>query len=150
MENTPEEWLKKSISDGYINYLEYNKFSDPAIIGAGAFGKVFKCEWKDCELMVAFKCLKIDTNLRLDEKIIKDLLKRRVSNHPNIISFYGVTKNCDGHYLMVMQYANEETLREYLKAEFDNLQWEDKLHIAREIHSDFYSYMIIILFIETW
>ncbi|KAF0550256.1 kinase-like protein [Gigaspora margarita] len=34
---------------------------------------------------------------------------------------------------MVMDYANEGTLREYLKAEFDNLQWEDKLRIAREI-----------------
>ncbi|KAF0550257.1 kinase-like protein [Gigaspora margarita] len=113
MTNTPEEWLQKSISDGHINYLEYNKFTDLTIIGPGAFGKVFKCKWKDCELMLK--------------------LLRRVSNHPNIISFYGVTKNYDGHHYMVMQYANEGTLREYLKAEFDNLQWEDKLCIAREI-----------------
>ncbi|KAF0550255.1 kinase-like domain-containing protein [Gigaspora margarita] len=98
MANTPEEWLEKSISNGHINYLEYNKFTDPTIIGTGAFGKVFKCKWKYCELMVALKCLKIDTNLSLDEKIIKDFIKelkllRRVSNHPNIISFYGVTKS---------------------------------------------------------
>ncbi|KAF0550264.1 kinase-like protein [Gigaspora margarita] len=133
-----EEWLEKSISDGHINYLEYNKFTDPTIIGTGAFGKVFKCEWKDCELMVALKCLKIDTILSLDEKIIKDFIKelkllRRASNHPNIISFYGVTKDYDGHYHMVMQYANEGTLREYLKVEFNNLQWKNKLCIAREI-----------------
>ncbi|KAF0378178.1 hypothetical protein F8M41_012443 [Gigaspora margarita] len=50
MVDIPEEWLDKAISDGHINYLEYNKFTDPVVIGIGGFGTVFKYEWRDSEL----------------------------------------------------------------------------------------------------
>ncbi|RIB17950.1 kinase-like domain-containing protein [Gigaspora rosea] len=68
-ESIPEAWLEKAISDQHINYIEHNKFTNTIVIGEGAFGKVFKYEWKDCELTVALKCLKVDTSI--DEKIIK-------------------------------------------------------------------------------
>ncbi|KAF0521653.1 kinase-like protein [Gigaspora margarita] len=126
MQNVQEEWLEKAIFERHINSINYNKFTDPIVIGEGGFGKVFKYEWKDCELTVALKCLKVDTSI--DEKIIKDFidelkLLRSVCYHPNIITFYGVTK----------EYANEGTLREYLKTNFTRLQWTDKLSIAKEI-----------------
>ncbi|RIB24547.1 kinase-like domain-containing protein [Gigaspora rosea] len=135
-ESTPKEWLEKAISEDHINYIEYNKFTDPVVIGIGGFGKVFKCEWKDGELTVALKCLKVDTSI--DEKIIKDFidelkLLRKVSCHPNVIAFYGVTKDNSGNYNMILEYANEGTLREYLKKRFLKLQWTDKLRIAKEI-----------------
>ncbi|RIB17949.1 kinase-like domain-containing protein [Gigaspora rosea] len=125
-ESIPENWLKKAISDRHVNYIEYNKFTNPIVVDDGGFGRVFKYEWKDCELMVALKCLKVDTSI--DEKIIKDFidelkLLQRVSCHPNIITFYGVTK----------EYANEGTLQEYLKTNFTLLKWTDKLRIAKEI-----------------
>ncbi|RIB29456.1 kinase-like domain-containing protein [Gigaspora rosea] len=42
-------------------------------------------------------------------------------------------KEC-GHYNMILEYANEGTLREYLKTtNFTRLQWVDKLRIAKEI-----------------
>ncbi|KAF0522636.1 kinase-like protein [Gigaspora margarita] len=34
---------------------------------------------------------------------------------------------------MILEYANEGTLREYLKTNFTRLQWTDKLRIAKEI-----------------
>ncbi|KAF0553894.1 kinase-like protein [Gigaspora margarita] len=106
------------------------------MIGIGGFGTVFKYVWKDCELIVAFKCLKVDSSL--DENIIKDFINelkllRKVCNHPNIIAFHGITKDHNGYYNMVLQYANEGNLREYLKANFIKLQWTDKLRIAKEI-----------------
>ncbi|KAF0548832.1 kinase-like protein [Gigaspora margarita] len=108
------------------------------MIGIGAFGKVFKYEWKDCDLTVAFKCLKVDDELCLDEKTLKDFIKelkllRRVDYHPNIIKFYGVTKDNHGYYNMVLQYADDGNLREYLKSNFTKLQWIDKLCISKEI-----------------
>ncbi|KAF0548834.1 kinase-like protein [Gigaspora margarita] len=138
MANTPGEWLEKAISDGHINNLDYDQFTDPEMIGIGAFGKVFKYEWNDCDLTVALKRLKVDVELSLDEKIIKDFIKelkilRRVDCHPNIIKFYGVTKDNHGYYNMVLQYANDGNLREYLKANFAKLQWIDKLRISKEI-----------------
>ncbi|KAF0444673.1 kinase-like protein [Gigaspora margarita] len=38
-----------------------------------------------------------------------------------------------GNYNMILEYANEGTLREYLKTNFTILQWTDKLRIAKEI-----------------
>ncbi|RIB30620.1 hypothetical protein C2G38_1627099 [Gigaspora rosea] len=38
-----------------------------------------------------------------------------------------------GHYNMILEYANEGTLREYLKINFTKLQWTDKLYIAKEL-----------------
>ncbi|RIB30623.1 hypothetical protein C2G38_2152075 [Gigaspora rosea] len=136
MTNIAEEWLEKAISDGHINYIEYNKLINPVEIGIGGFGKVFKYEWKECELTVALKCLKVDTNI--DEKIIKDFidelkLLRKVSCHPNVITFYAVTKDNYGHYNMILEYANEGTLREYLKINSTKLRWADKLCIAKEL-----------------
>ncbi|RIB24956.1 kinase-like domain-containing protein [Gigaspora rosea] len=136
MEISSDEWLEKAISDGHINYLEYNKFTDPTNIGSGGFGTVYKYEWKDCELAVALKCLKVDTNL--DQNIIRDFIRelkllRKVDYHPNIIKFYGVTKDNNGNYNMVLQYAIEGNLREYLNANFIKLLWSDKLRIAKEI-----------------
>ena len=34
---------------------------------------------------------------------------------------------------MVLQYANQGNLREYLKKKFTSLQWEDKIRMALDI-----------------
>ncbi|KAF0497508.1 kinase-like protein [Gigaspora margarita] len=118
----------------YINYLEYSKFANPTEIGSGGFGKVFKYEWKDYELIVALKSLKFNTDL--NEKLINDFINelkllRKVDQ--NIIRFYGITKDSDGYYNMVLQYANDGNLRDYLNANFTKLQWNEKLNFAKEI-----------------
>ncbi|RIB14324.1 kinase-like domain-containing protein [Gigaspora rosea] len=119
-----------------FGHQTYKSHKNPLLIGIGGFGKVLKYEWKDSGLTVALKCLKADTIV--DEKIIKDFiyelkLLQSVSNHQNVISFYGVTKDSDGYYNMVLQYADDGTLREYLITNFTKLQWTDKLYIAKEI-----------------
>ncbi|RIB10148.1 kinase-like domain-containing protein [Gigaspora rosea] len=129
-------WFEKAISEGHINCLEYNKFVDPTSIGIGGFGEVTKYKWRDSGLTVALKCLRADT--KIDESTIGNFIKelkllQRVSNHSNVISFYGVTKDNNGYYNMILQYAENGTLREYLKENFTGLQWIDKLNIAKEI-----------------
>ncbi|RIB26292.1 hypothetical protein C2G38_2163676 [Gigaspora rosea] len=95
MENIQEEWLEKAIFERHINSIDYNKFTNPIVIGEGAITKV--------------------------------------SYHPNIITFYGVTKDNYENYNMILEYANEGTLREYLKTGFTKLEWTDRLYIAKEI-----------------
>ncbi|KAF0527643.1 kinase-like protein [Gigaspora margarita] len=135
MANTSEKWLEKAISDGHINFLEYNKFTVLAKIGNGGFGDVLKCEWKENELTVALKCLRINTSLdETIEDFIKELkLLNKIQSHQNVIAFHGVTKDNDGQYNMVLEYANEGTLQEYLKVNSNHLQWIDKSRIAKEI-----------------
>ncbi|KAF0521648.1 kinase-like protein [Gigaspora margarita] len=126
MQSIQEEWLEKAIFKKHINSFNYNKFTDPIVIGEGGFGKVFKYKWKDCELTVALKCLKVDTSIDDKDFINKLKLLRSVCYHPNIITFYGVTKDSNGNYSMILEYANEGTLREYLKTNFTRLQWTHK------------------------
>ncbi|KAF0556435.1 kinase-like domain-containing protein [Gigaspora margarita] len=78
MASMSEEWFEKAISDGHINYLEYSKFTDPVVIGIGGFGKVFKYEWRNSELTVALKCLKVDMDT--DEESIKDFINEHSGN----------------------------------------------------------------------
>ncbi|KAF0561088.1 kinase-like protein [Gigaspora margarita] len=139
MTNIPGEWLEKAITEGHITYLEFDKFTNPVVIGQGGFGKVIKYEWKGSELTVALKSLRVDrVDTSIDEKSIKSFihelkLLRRVCSHPNFIAFHGITKDSYKQYNMVLQYADEGTLREYLKKKFNHMLWTDKLSIAIEI-----------------
>ena len=38
-----------------------------------------------------------------------------------------------GFYIMVLQYANQGNLREYLGKNFHSIQWENKIHMALDI-----------------
>ncbi|KAF0542819.1 kinase-like protein [Gigaspora margarita] len=73
MAEISEEWLEKAILDGHINYLDYNKFTQPVVI------------------------------------------------------------DISRHYNLILQYADNGTLRDYLKTNFTRLQWVDKLRISKEI-----------------
>ncbi|KAF0541364.1 kinase-like protein [Gigaspora margarita] len=123
MTNIPEEWLEKAIRDGHINYLEYNKFTDPVVIGVGVLERFLNTSGKTLNYQLLLNALE-STNI---------ILLRKVSNHLNIIGFYGVTKDSGGYYNLVLQYADNGTLREYLKTNFTRLHWTEKLRIAKEI-----------------
>ena len=41
--------------------------------------------------------------------------------------------NLIGHFSMVLQFAEDGNLHEYLKIKFSILKWKDKLNIAKEI-----------------
>ncbi|RIB24279.1 kinase-like domain-containing protein [Gigaspora rosea] len=128
-----EKWLEKSISDKYINEFDYSKFTDFVAIGTGGFGTVHKCLWEECKLTVAVKGL---NNLgdNANEDFVKELrILQKIGYHPNIIQFYGVTKHPTENYKVILQYAADGDLRDYLGTNFSKLQWSDKLHIAEEI-----------------
>ncbi|RIB11725.1 kinase-like domain-containing protein [Gigaspora rosea] len=68
------------------------------------------------------------------ELFVKELqLLQRISFRPNVNHFYGVTKESDENYKMIIQFANDGNLRDYLARNFSTLRWEDKFRIAREI-----------------
>ncbi|CAB5369874.1 unnamed protein product [Rhizophagus irregularis] len=65
-------------------------------------------------------------------KELKNL--KKVSFHPNIISFFGISKEPSSNkYAMVLEFANQGNLREYLAIHFNNLQWSDKIQMALDI-----------------
>ncbi|CAB4440985.1 unnamed protein product [Rhizophagus irregularis] len=67
-------------------------------------------------------------------------LQRDVDFHNNIIRFYGITKHASENifnptkdYLLVMEYADSGTLRDYLKNNFHRLTWNDKYNLASQL-----------------
>ncbi|KAF0458584.1 kinase-like protein [Gigaspora margarita] len=124
----------RAISTQNIKFIDYNQFKRNEY----KIGSVHKYTWQRTELTtVVFKRFDIDP--KLDENVIQEFVYelkslQRLSFHQNINHFYGITKDADnGCYMTVQQFANGESLREYLKNNFENLNWDDKLLIAKDI-----------------
>ncbi|RIB26918.1 kinase-like domain-containing protein [Gigaspora rosea] len=105
-----EKWVNKAIIAKHINGYEYKEFTYYEDIGS-------------MEVLELF--------INMYEKQLK--LLQQVHAHPNIIGFYGVTKDNNGQYNMILEYAEEGNLHEYLETNFTKLQWTDKFRIAYEI-----------------
>ncbi|RIA94295.1 kinase-like domain-containing protein [Glomus cerebriforme] len=130
------EWIEEAISKKHIKYYEYKNFYEIGKIGRGNFGKVYRAKWKNSGQYFALKCLfNDDVTIK---KIKHELeLHREVDYHKNIIRFFGITyKEKIGQskkYLLVMEYADSDTLRNYLKENFNKLTWEDKYKLAHQL-----------------
>ncbi|RGB33897.1 kinase-like domain-containing protein [Rhizophagus diaphanus] len=134
---SPNEWIDNKIKDDDINYFEYNEFSNMKKIDNGAFGIVNRADWKSCRSKVALKILASNSSINEDNmnKFLKELKNlRKVNFHPNINRCFGITKEpSSNNYVMVLHYANQGNLRDYLKDNFASLQWKDKIQMALDI-----------------
>ncbi|RIA78891.1 kinase-like domain-containing protein, partial [Glomus cerebriforme] len=133
-------WIEDAINKNHIKYYKYNRFSNIQEIGSGAFGKVFRANWKNFEHHLALKSFFNLNNVTVKEIVRELMLQRDVDFHSNIIRFYGITKfeseNQIDHpknYLLVMEYADSGTLRNYLKKNFSRLNWDNKYNLAYQL-----------------
>ncbi|RIA96287.1 kinase-like domain-containing protein [Glomus cerebriforme] len=132
-----KEKIEQKIEDRDIKYFEYGEFKSIKEIGIGAFGRVSRAYLASNKLEVALKSF-INENSNIEEDTLNEFFKelnllRKVSHDDNINSFLGITKNLSGNYVMVLEYANDGNLREYLKRKFTFLKWEDKIQMALDI-----------------
>uniref|UniRef100_U9UDK4 Protein kinase domain-containing protein n=1 Tax=Rhizophagus irregularis (strain DAOM 181602 / DAOM 197198 / MUCL 43194) TaxID=747089 RepID=U9UDK4_RHIID len=131
-----KKWIEKEINNEHIRYFEYNKFSQIIEIGSGAFGKVSRANFVETGLVVALKILfnksSKEINEDNDELVNEVKLLREVDYHENINRILGITKDSE-NYVLVLEYANEGNLRDYLKKRFDSLEWNDKIRMALDI-----------------
>ncbi|CAB4412818.1 unnamed protein product [Rhizophagus irregularis] len=122
--NIDIEWLKKSISDGRIKYIEPSAFKNIKQIGRGSFSDVFRANWRN--ISIALKSFNNEQTLK---EIVKELeILQDVDSHENIIRFYGITK-----FETILEYADGGTLRTYLKEHFNKLNWDDKYQLASQL-----------------
>jgi serine/threonine protein kinase len=57
-----------------------------------------------------------------------------MNNLTHIIKIYGITKDSKTNdFMMIMQYANNGSLRQKLDKDFNSLEWKEKLDILRDI-----------------
>ncbi|GBC22060.2 kinase-like domain-containing protein [Rhizophagus irregularis DAOM 181602=DAOM 197198] len=106
------DWIEEAIAKKHIKYYDYKHFNN---IQRNWFWRFWKIK-----------------------EIVNELnLQREVDFHENIIRFCGITTaNQDDNskkYLLVMEYADSGTLRNYLSEHFDSLTWKNKLDLAFQL-----------------
>ncbi|GBC06552.1 hypothetical protein RclHR1_06900005 [Rhizophagus clarus] len=133
-----------------LEWIPYNKFRDIKYIAKGGFGKVYKANWidgymdkwddnhnswkrKDQNMLVALKSLNNSKNVTL-EFMNEITLHYKVNMHKSIIRLYGITQEPQtGNYIMVLDYAENGNLRDYLNTSYNELSWNNKLNYLHSI-----------------
>ncbi|CAG8666632.1 27242_t:CDS:10, partial [Dentiscutata erythropus] len=110
---------------------DYSKFSNLQPIKQGTKARVFSAVFQG--KMYALKCT--NRNSHLDDRTLKMF---KISDHPNIIKFYGVSKDPQtNNIITVLQLASNGNLQDYLKGKQQNgvfkISWDNIKRIAKEI-----------------
>ncbi|RHZ85137.1 hypothetical protein Glove_71g107 [Diversispora epigaea] len=129
-----------------IEWIPYDRFKDVKQIGKGGFGTIHYARWIDGFIRrwdienqqwkrydnreVALKKFDnfVNFNDVLNEMEIHFKLYTGSGGYASI-RFYGITQDPETHsYMMVLKYEKEGNLREYLKNNFNNINWKQKLY----------------------
>ncbi|RHZ75655.1 hypothetical protein Glove_212g233 [Diversispora epigaea] len=140
--------LNANGNDELIEWIPYDRFEDVKQIGRGGFGTIHHAKWIDGriekwdiknqqwkrqrywdgeveEIEVALK--KFDNFVNFND-VLNEMAIHLNTNGFGSIRFYGITLDPETHsYVMVLQHAADGNLREYLKINFNNINWEQKL-----------------------
>ncbi|PKC60127.1 hypothetical protein RhiirA1_491260 [Rhizophagus irregularis] len=134
------EWIDMKIKDGNIDYVEYGEFSNVEKVGEGAFGIINSAYWGSCGIKIAIKAL--INNSSVDKNIMDEFVKelknlKKVSFHPNINGFFGISKGESSPRHKPNGFAEEAlknvdvdvlTLKDCVEnATFDNLRINDTI-----------------------
>ncbi|RHZ79992.1 hypothetical protein Glove_139g295 [Diversispora epigaea] len=138
--------LNANYSSYVIEWIPYDRFKDVKQIGKGGFGTINYARWIDGLIKkwdienqqwerndkmkeVALKKFDniVNFNDVLNEMEIHFKTFTGSDGYPSI-RFYGITQDPETHsYMMVLDYAKDGNLREYLKINFNNINWLQKL-----------------------
>ncbi|RHZ85365.1 hypothetical protein Glove_66g94 [Diversispora epigaea] len=128
-------WCKPCNSKRFKNY--FNKW-------ASGFGTIHYARWIDGpinewdienqqwkryfeNLEVALK--KFDNFVNFNDVLNEMKIHLKTQTGLTSIRFYGITQDPETHsYIMVLEYAKDGNLREYLKINFNNINWKQKLY----------------------
>ncbi|RHZ51624.1 hypothetical protein Glove_476g37 [Diversispora epigaea] len=133
-----------------IEWIPYDRFKDVKQIGKGGFGTIHYARWIDGfignwdnenqqwkrqrnldgevgEVEVALK--RFDNFVNFYDVLNEmEIHLKTWTGDSSSIQFYGITQDPETHsYMMVLKYAKEGNLREYLKINFNNINWLQKL-----------------------
>ncbi|GBB85040.1 hypothetical protein RclHR1_11600005 [Rhizophagus clarus] len=147
------EFIKERFSDRYnpiIKWFPYSQIVDVDYMTKGGFSIIFKAS------SVKYGTIALKS---LDDKYFLNELKSHSqcwSRFDVIVKLYGFTRHL-GNYILVMEYADGGDLRNYLRKNFVNITWMEKLMILQNIteglhaihkknfiHRDFHSCNILL------
>ncbi|EXX65255.1 Ypk1p [Rhizophagus irregularis DAOM 197198w] len=128
-----------------LEWIPYNKFYDIKYIAKGGFSKVYRANWIDGRIhkwndeskswqrynenmfviLKSFNNSEIITSEFVNEFVLHN--KKKIDNNFNI-ELYGMTQDPKTkNYMMVLDYAENGSLRNYLDKEYSKLNWNKKV-----------------------
>ncbi|CAG8784176.1 10074_t:CDS:2, partial [Acaulospora morrowiae] len=142
--------LENPDSRFHMQWINYDDFSDIKFVAKGGHSSVYSATWLnktdqvwdgvkqtfvEKPLVVALKVLKDSQNLSnefLDEFMRHASLK--LDGCVYTVHCHGVTRHPETQeYIMVMNYAEDGDLRQYLQRHIDTLRWKDIVDILRDV-----------------
>ncbi|GES85867.1 kinase-like domain-containing protein [Rhizophagus clarus] len=133
-----------------LEWIPYDRFYDVKYVAKGGFGIVYRANWIDGYVdewddenqkwkrkgqnkFVALKSLNNSKNVT-SEFMNEAILHHKVNNVFFIIRLYGVTKDPETeNIMMVLDYAEDGSLKNYLNKNHHNLKWETKIDYLHNI-----------------
>ncbi|GBC06706.1 hypothetical protein RclHR1_00700005 [Rhizophagus clarus] len=130
-----------------LEWIPYDRFYNIKHISNGSFSKVYRANWIDGYIrdwdnknqnwtrvesnkLVALKSLNNSNNVTLEfinEIMFHYKMIRNNNNNISITQFYGITQDPETkNSMMVLDYAENESLRNYLDNNYNILSWNNK------------------------
>ncbi|CAG8732872.1 6981_t:CDS:2, partial [Funneliformis mosseae] len=133
--NNASKWIENALKSEKIKFIPFNQLINPKQLTNGGFGSIMKATWIKTGIPIIYKKL---TNIKSIKSNILDAFIHELQIHlhldhsDRIIRCFGISKDHED-YLLIMQYANDGDLQNYLKKNFKNLTWNDKKKLAFQI-----------------
>ncbi|POG58242.1 kinase-like domain-containing protein, partial [Rhizophagus irregularis DAOM 181602=DAOM 197198] len=131
------EWIEKALKYEKVKFISYKELKKVEPLQAGGFGKISKAIWIKTNNYVICKKLTNTTYIKNDllDAFIHELKMHLHLNYSDrIIRCFGISlEPKTNEYLLIMEYANDGDLQNYLKNNFENLTWNDKKKLAFQI-----------------
>ncbi|GES87635.1 kinase-like domain-containing protein [Rhizophagus clarus] len=154
-----------SADDNYeiLEWIPYNKLYDIEYIAKGGFGKVYRAKWIDGYIwswdnkvqnwyrhssneFVALKSLYNSENVTSEfiNEVTMHSKTVNLSKFSHVTRVYGITQDPETKdYMMVMEYAENGSLRNYLDKFYDKLDWKTKFEHLLWISSGLLPQLIV-------
>ncbi|PKC56931.1 hypothetical protein RhiirA1_541865 [Rhizophagus irregularis] len=120
-----------------IKMIKYSETEGLKAIAKGGFGTIYRATWKINPTRKETVAVKRFSNSQSISKNFVNELKsfnQYQNRFEHIIKYYGITQDPKTKdYMIIMQYANGGDLCNYLRKNFTNITWGDKLVIILEI-----------------
>ncbi|CAG8571367.1 1780_t:CDS:2, partial [Acaulospora morrowiae] len=118
-----------------IILYSYSDFKDLKVIGVGSNGNVCKATIRSSRKNVVLKPISLTKDYSHKDLINEIKRYRQLELHGNILKLYGITnQDQSSHtYLVVFEYSDGGSLRQFLKENHETISWHTKLQLSKQL-----------------
>ncbi|GBC18965.2 kinase-like domain-containing protein [Rhizophagus irregularis DAOM 181602=DAOM 197198] len=138
-----------------LEWIEYDRFENIEYLTKGGFGTSYKAIWKDGYIEywnsennqwkrgkksdetypVVLKCLHNSQDITVE--FLNEIETHIIATNSHYVTrCHGFTKDPESNnFMIVMEYVENGSLRQYLNNSFNSMKWDEKMDILRHIAS---------------